>query len=754
MGSSGRNAENGRSTSNRIRRTDDGGTVEHRTAIRTNGNGSGVVDFASAARATLLQLQRRWGMDVWAVASRDGDDHVILSALDTAGLGVRSGDVLDWEDTFCAASLNGSAPRFSADADAEPGWARARRATGLPFRSYLSVPLTSGEGVVLGTLCAGSFDRVLIGLVDDLAEVEVAAGLLATVLSHELRLEEQQRRAEHAEATAGSDALTGLGNRRAWDAALASEEARARRLGSTASVLVLDVDGLKELNDTQGHAVGDVLLVRTADVLRGHLRPEDFCARTGGDEFAVLLPGAHADGAAGVSQRLRETLLETGVSASVGTATRRAATGLQAAWRQADAAMYVDKTARAGRRSAGAPGVLARASGGAVRAGAGAGGGEGSPTGRVVHLLDVARRQLGLDAVVVARFDGRAWRVQHAATAPGAPFPPIVVGERCAPGLQRVLARNLPTATRGVPAQRSTRTTPVTDVTAGALAAPIHRGDGSVHGVLCWLSPRGRGRSEPGDTGVLTLLAEAVGQVVSRDDERACDRRAVLVSLEELRRGGGPQPVYQPIVELTTSVVVGSEALSRFPTGSPDAWFADATRVGAGEDLELAAVTAALRQRPRTPGFLSLNVSPAVARSPAFSRLVGGEPLGGLVLEITEHERVEDYGALLRQLAPLRAAGLRVAVDDAGAGFASMHHVLALQPEFIKLDISLIRDVHRDPTRRALAGALTLFAGQTGAQVVAEGIETRDELECLRDLGVSLGQGYHLGRPAPSTVVV
>ena len=149
-------------------------------------------------------------------------------------------------------------------------------------------------------------------------------------------------------------------------------------------------------------------------------------------------------------------------------------------------------------------------------------------------------------------------------------------------------------------------------------------------------------------------------------------------------------------------------------------------------------------------GFLSLNVSPAVAASPGLARALEGRRLDDLVLEVTEHERVEDYPALLRHLAPLRAAGLRIAVDDAGAGFASMRHVLALAPEFIKLDMSLIRDVHRDPTRRALAAALTTFAQQTGADVVAEGIETAAELRCLQQLGVSHGQGYHLGRPRPS----
>lgn len=195
---------------------------------------------------------------------------------------------------------------------------------------------------------------------------------------------------------------------------------------------------------------------------------------------------------------------------------------------------------------------------------------------------------------------------------------------------------------------------------------------------------------------------------------------------------------------------VGAEALSRFPDGTgPAEWFAAAAAVGAGTDLELCALDRAAAALPDIRGFLSLNVSSATVAAPGFTRRLASLPLHRLVLELTEHEAVEDYQALNEVLRPLRARGLRLAVDDAGAGFASMRHILVLMPDLIKLDLSLVRGIDHDPARQALTSALVAFAGSTDAQVIAEGIETAEELECLRGLGVQHGQGYHLARPAP-----
>ena len=157
---------------------------------------------------------------------------------------------------------------------------------------------------------------------------------------------------------------------------------------------------------------------------------------------------------------------------------------------------------------------------------------------------------------------------------------------------------------------------------------------------------------------------------------------------------------------------------------------------------------------PKCDGYLTLNVSAATLSSPSFVATLEGLPLERVVLEITEHEVIEDYDDLAATLTPLRRRGVRVAVDDAGAGFASLRHILSLAPDLIKLDISLVQGIATDTGRQALAYALRTFADNTHASIVAEGIETADELDCLRGLGIGFGQGFHLARPAPMTVVL
>ena len=205
---------------------------------------------------------------------------------------------------------------------------------------------------------------------------------------------------------------------------------------------------------------------------------------------------------------------------------------------------------------------------------------------------------------------------------------------------------------------------------------------------------------------------------------------------------------------LRTGRVVGVEALARFqlePRRGPDKWFDEAWAIGRGVELELAAVRTALRAFETLPQevFLAVNVAPRTILDPALAEALREAPGARLVLEMTEHARVEDYGPLLTALAPLRARGVRLSIDDAGAGFASMQHILRLRPDFIKLDLVLTRDIDTDPTRRALTAALVAFGHDVGALILAEGIETRCELIALQRLGVAFGQGYHLARPMP-----
>jgi EAL domain-containing protein (putative c-di-GMP-specific phosphodiesterase class I) len=212
------------------------------------------------------------------------------------------------------------------------------------------------------------------------------------------------------------------------------------------------------------------------------------------------------------------------------------------------------------------------------------------------------------------------------------------------------------------------------------------------------------------------------------------------------------QPVFQPVVDLESGATVGYEALTRFRDRTrPDRRFADADAVGLGLDLESACLAAALSEAPRLPGsgWVSLNVSPGLL----LERQRLGQCLQGqvrhVVLEVTEHVAIENYGAVRDAVSSL-GGHVQVAVDDAGAGFASFRHILELRPDYVKLDIGLVRQIDHDDIRQALVAGIVYFAKKSGCRLIAEGIETTGERDQLRALGVDLGQGYLLGRPGPA----
>jgi EAL domain-containing protein (putative c-di-GMP-specific phosphodiesterase class I) len=206
-------------------------------------------------------------------------------------------------------------------------------------------------------------------------------------------------------------------------------------------------------------------------------------------------------------------------------------------------------------------------------------------------------------------------------------------------------------------------------------------------------------------------------------------------------------------VDLASGRTIGFEALARFstpPPRPPNEWFAEAVALALGVQLELTTVAQALRALPQVPedAYLALNCSHRAAVSDELAALLAPHA-DRLVLEITEHEAIEDYDALVGALAPLRARGTRIAIDDAGAGFASLRHTLHIAPDIVKLDMSLTRGIDGDRTKRALAAAMVSFAEEVGFALVAEGIESREELDALRDLGVACGQGFFLAEPGP-----
>lgn len=284
------------------------------------------------------------------------------------------------------------------------------------------------------------------------------------------------------------------------------------------------------------------------------------------------------------------------------------------------------------------------------------------------------------------------------------------------------------------------------------MGVPIWLSDGSVFGTFCCYSHRPSSTMREVEVDAMQRFARLIAIMLENRvlAERAAETTRALLS--EIIHGRSMRIACQPIVDLSNADVIGYEALARFPVSpqrGPDKWFEEAHQVAKGTELELLAIELAVARLAQFPAhaYLALNVSPDTILSGQLDACLAGAPPHRLVLEITEHAPVEEYASLYAALEGLRRSGLRLAIDDAGSGYASFRHILQLRPDIIKLDRSLIHKIDLDAGRRALAAALAGFARDTGSAVVAEGVETESELAVLRGLDIKAGQGYLLGRP-------
>jgi EAL domain-containing protein (putative c-di-GMP-specific phosphodiesterase class I) len=287
-------------------------------------------------------------------------------------------------------------------------------------------------------------------------------------------------------------------------------------------------------------------------------------------------------------------------------------------------------------------------------------------------------------------------------------------------------------------------------VTLGAtfLLIIYQRGDSATERGQLALAAGERGRRL-----VATLMAR-IQRLLAPGRRARRDESALRARIGSLIERAAFHPVFQPIVELETGRAIGFEALTRFDDETaPDVLFTQARGVGCGASLEAATLAAAIGQASALPDgcWLSLNVSPAFAISGALEAILAGR-VRPIVIEVTEHEIVDDYPALRAAITAL-GSDVRVAVDDAGAGVANFRHIVELRPDFVKLDVSLIGGLDGDLTRQALIVGLRMFARTTGRLLIAEGVATETERETLLSLGVRLGQGFLLGRPADSVAV-
>lgn len=285
------------------------------------------------------------------------------------------------------------------------------------------------------------------------------------------------------------------------------------------------------------------------------------------------------------------------------------------------------------------------------------------------------------------------------------------------------------------------------------VSVPIRLRDGELFGTFCCFSFEPDQSLTERDLATMRAFADVAGaQIQSAIDFRR-EKETKHARIRAIIDSGNFDIVHQPAVRIDCGRVEFVEALARFrsePLRPPNEWFEEASEVGLAIELETRVTGRALESMELAPkdAALSVNLSPAMAARTDLHDRLGSISPNRLIIEITEHKAVNCYQALREALAPLRSRGVRLAIDDAGAGYSSFRHILELRPDIIKLDMSLCRGLEHDPARRALVSSLLSFSRAVGCELVAEGVETEVELATLRRLGIMIVQGHLLARPA------
>ncbi|NDW05712.1 sensor domain-containing phosphodiesterase [Jiella pacifica] len=370
------------------------------------------------------------------------------------------------------------------------------------------------------------------------------------------------------------------------------------------------------------------------------------------------------------------------------------------------------------------------------------------------RVLVASRLHLGMDIAFITEFLGKDRIFRGVSSAEPSPLRAGTVMPMAARYCAHVIAGGLPELipdTGLVPlcqALPETKSLPI-----GAhLSVPIRLESGRLFGTFCCLSHTPRPSLNARDLELMRIFASLIASALDNHLVAELERDAQFGELQAAIEAGDRCIVFQPIVRISDLSVVGVEALSRFwtePRRGPDVWFETASAIGQGPSLELLAVRKALQAAASLPDHLSVNVniSPSTMTCGDVADALGGFDPRRIVIELTEHVPIADYAPILRALRPLRKKGIRIAIDDAGAGYSSLRHVLVLKPDIIKLDTSMIRTISGDRTRQAMVMALAQFALKTRIRLVAEGVETQAEFETLRKLKVTHGQGYYFAVP-------
>ena len=376
----------------------------------------------------------------------------------------------------------------------------------------------------------------------------------------------------------------------------------------------------------------------------------------------------------------------------------------------------------------------------------------------IERTLASVRGHLGIEIAFIGRWvEGQQSEITHLHAAGNVP---LAVGQRTPVQdtyCWHVVQGNLPELLRDTASHPlAARLPATTQVPAGCyLGAPLRLSDGTDWGMFCAIGTQPDTTLSERDLNVVrafaAMAAERIESLLDEQQRLATTRSAV----EGMLDGHAISVFQQPIHSLADGKPVGIECLARFPDlkkRGPNSWFDDAESVGLGVELEMAAVRVALETLSHVPEgiFAAINASPKAILSGALAaELQGFEPSGNaLVIEVTEHHQVEDFADLRRALDAIRDRAL-IAIDDVGTGYAGLRHIVDLKPDLLKMDMSLTREVNLDPVRRSLTAALAGFAREIDCVLIAEGIETAEECEELKRIGVDFGQGYFFARPLP-----
>ena len=299
-------------------------------------------DFEDAGKAILEYLHNHLGFNLWMITRTEGNDWIVLQAKDS-GYGVKAGQVFNWTDSYCSKMVLGKGPRIAHDSKKIPLYEEAGINKVVDINAYIGQPLLNEDGSVFGTLCAidPSVQPKSIEQYSDL--LELFSLLLSRILQNEIKINEQKRISEKLEMESLTDHLTGAFNRRAWDKLLDLEESRCKIYGHSTTIIVIDLNDLKYINDKFGHLKGDQMIQETVQIIKRTVRSNDLVARLGGDEFGILNIETNLENTQKLANRISESLKQAGINAAIGVAARQPGTDLQQTVDEADKQMYRHK---------------------------------------------------------------------------------------------------------------------------------------------------------------------------------------------------------------------------------------------------------------------------------------------------------------------------------------------------------------------------------------------------------------------------